>query len=448
MFSVKGIPLADRGYYVNLDSSTERKALVEEQIKKFDIIDLDRFPALTDPLHQSSATKSQRAVFEEAEKNNFETIFVAEDDFFIPDTVPHYPNLKQKTFEEHLKDVAEDLKTLNWDVYMFGCTPRSFLIPFTKNSALIDRSTGAWAYLIKKHAWRFILENFSYGRDYQAIDNILPLLNFNNFRVFTSLPLLIHHSKGLVSTLQPGLGPVDYTHLIEGYYGKFLLDGVLPDEDYVGKHSVEREVTIVFLDSMYERFVDIMRKTLFNLPNSVSKCRILMYYIDSYDHKTQELISYFRDRPDFYNVHIELFKDMDCLISRIAQIAQTPYVLLINPKHIFTNKEIDFNNIIKNVKDNNIDALVFNNDDQSIEFFDKFDNLNNLTSIPNTISLIKTEFLKINPTANLFDNTLVEGKIIKNLDYKVGYQNTTQNKCVADTKTDEYILNNPFKDYY
>ena len=449
MFSIKGINLADKGFYVNLDSSTDRRELVEAQIKKFEITDLERFSALTDPLHQSSATKSQRAVFERALQNNLETIFVAEDDFFIPDQTPFYANFFQKTFEEHLKDVSQDIKTIDWDVYLFGCVPRTHLVPFTRNSALVDRSTGAWAYLIKKNAYKFILDNFSYTRDYQAIDNILPLLNFNNFKVFTAVPLLIHHSKGLVSTLQPNLGPVDYSNLIEGYYGKFLIDPLTCNDDYVAKYSVERDITIVFLDLMYDGFVDIMRKCLFNLPKSISKCRILLYYTDSRDHKTQELISYFRDRPDFYNVHIELFNNRDEALRRVCNVVRTPYALIINPEYIFTDANINFNDILYTVKQENIDNLIFNYDINSIDFNLDFNNLQSVTEIPDYINLVNLEFLRksIDITPSFFNCINNLGKIINNLNFRIGHQTNNANKTVAEEKTQQYILNNPFIDY-
>jgi len=449
MFSIKGVKLADKGYYVNLDKSTDRKQLVEDQIKKFDILGLERFPALTDPLHQSSATKSQRAVFEEALKHDIETIFVAEDDFFIPDQTPFYANFIQKPFEEHLKDISEDLKNLNWDVYLFGCAPRTYLIPYTRNSALVDRSTGAWAYLIKKKAYKFILERFSYCRDYQAIDNILPLLNFNNFRVYTAVPLLIHHYKGIVSTLQPGLGPVDYSNLIEGFYGKFLIDQLTIEDDYVSRYSVEREITVVVTDSMYDGFVDIMRKSLFNLPKSISKCRVLMYYTDSRDHKTQELISYFRDRQDFFNVHIELFNNNEEALKRITETVQTPYALIVNPNYLFTNREINFKEILDLVKKDNIDNLCFYYDNESIEFNLNFNNLHPTNIIPNHINLVKVDYLReiIKTMPSYFDNNIENGKIVKNIDFKIGHQSNSHNKTVAEEKTNQYIINNPFIDY-
>jgi len=447
MFSIRGIELAQKGFYVNLDKSTERHSLVEEQIKKHSITDLHRFSALTDNLHQSSATKSQRAVFEQALSENLDTIFVAEDDFYIPDSLPHYSNLPNKDFTTHLTDVVNDLKTLDWDVFLFGCCPRAWLVPFTKNIALIDRSTGAWAYLIKKKAYEFILNTFNYYRDYQAIDNILPLLNFMGLKTFTSIPLLIHHAKGLVSTLQPGLGPVDYTTLIEGYYGRFMLDSIKPGEDYVEKYYVERELSLMIFDRMYVNFVDVLRNCLYNLPDSIKKCRMFVYYVDSRDEKTQQLISYFRDRPDFYNTGIELFDDDTKAFTRVINNISTPYFAVINPKHIFTRQDIDFKEIIKKMKSESIDALVFNtqSDDINIEF-----NINDMVptnEIPNTFTIFNTKYLKsLVDQHGLFFNKPLQGKIMLNNSFRLGSLNFSDTKSVAEGKTHEYILNRPVVD--
>lgn len=447
MFSICGIELAEKGFFVNLDKSTDRLALIEEQIHKHSITDLHRFSALTDNLHQSSATKSQRAVFEHALAENLDTIFVAEDDFKIPDELPYYSNLPKKDFKTHLQDVVNDLKTLDWDVFMFGCCPRAWLVPFTKNVALIDRSTGAWAYLIKKKAYEFILKNFNYYRDYQAIDNILPLLNFMGLKTFTSLPLLIHHAKGLVSTLQPGLGPVDYTTLIEGYYGRFMLDSIKPDEDYVEKYYVERELSLMILDNMYENFVNILRNCLFNLPDSIKKCRMFVYYVDSRDEKTQQLISYFRDRPDFYNTGIELFDETTKALYRVVNNISTSYFIVINPKFIFTTQDINFKEIINKMKTESIDALVFNTVSDDIKFEFNINDTVPINEIPNTFVVFNTNYLKelISQHGNFF-NKPVAGKILLNNSFKLGTLNFSEPKSVAESKTHEYIINRPVID--
>ena len=447
MFSICGVELAQKGYYVNLDSSTDRKTMIEQQIEKHNITDLHRFPALTDPLHQSSATKSQKAVFEEALKNNYETIFVAEDDFFIPDSVPFYSNLDQKDFKTHLQDVAADLKTVDWDVFMFGCTPRSYLIPETKNLAIIDKSTGAWAYLIKKRAYEFILEKFNYYRDYQAIDNILPLLNYYGFKTITAIPLLIHHAKGIVSTLQPGLGPVDYTNLIEGYYGKFLLDAVRKDDDYVKSHWLERNLSILFVDNMHDTFLENLRHCLNNLPTSLRKCRTYVYYVDSGGSNTQKLISYFRDRPDLYFVQIELFSNMDNAFRKICDFVTTDYLLTINPKFIFTDKNLNFTDILNKVIADNIDSLSFNVSDNIDNDID-MQSITPINKISNTVTLYNTKYYKtlLSNGDGLFFDKDVSGNNMLHTKINLGQLNFISPSSLLEEKTNTFIQNRPLND--
>ena len=159
MFSIQDTIFADNGYFVNLDSSVDRLNHINNQIKNFDIQGLHRFPALTDEMIQCSATKSQTSVFREALSEGYKTIFIAEDDFDILDKITDYDGII-RSVGDHLGILKQELDALNWDVFLFGCTPRSYLIPYTKNISKVYKSTGAWAYLIKDKAMRYILDNF------------------------------------------------------------------------------------------------------------------------------------------------------------------------------------------------------------------------------------------------------------------------------------------------
>ena len=52
--------IADKGFFINLEKSTDRLDNVNTQILKFKIDNLNRFEALTDEMVQCSATKSHR----------------------------------------------------------------------------------------------------------------------------------------------------------------------------------------------------------------------------------------------------------------------------------------------------------------------------------------------------------------------------------------------------
>jgi GR25 family glycosyltransferase involved in LPS biosynthesis len=213
---ILGEKIADKGFFINLGKSSDRLSNVNSQIDKYKIENLHRFEALNDELIQSSATKSHRGVFELAKSENLDVIFVAEDDFQINDDCDYF-HIYKKKFITVLNDVVRDLDNIEWDVILLGCNPKTSTFPVTSNLATVCKSTGAWAYLIKKRAYEYVLENFNYRRDYLAIDDILPMLNFRGFKTLTTIPMMVSHATGYVSTLQPR-GPVNYTQWIQGNY--------------------------------------------------------------------------------------------------------------------------------------------------------------------------------------------------------------------------------------
>ena len=134
----------------------------------------------------------------------------------------YYPKEK-KEFTEVLKKVVLDLKSVEWDVVLLGCNPKEDLKYVTDNLYSVTKSTGSWAYLIKKRAYEHLIDNINYKKDYIAIDDHLCLLSSKGFKVLTTIPLMINHAVGFVSTLQPN-GPVNYDVWIQGNYHNFIYD--------------------------------------------------------------------------------------------------------------------------------------------------------------------------------------------------------------------------------
>ena len=221
MFSILGVQLADKGFFINLDKSGDRLSHINNLIVKYNIENLNRFEALTDELHIYSCTKSHLSLFKKALSENLEVIFVGEDDFNIEENC-YYPK-KNIGFTEVLTKVSNDLNEVEWDVLLLGCNPKEKLIRVTDSLYKVTKSTGAWAYLIKKNVYEYILNNLNYKRDYIAIDDYLPLLNSKGFTTLTTIPLLINHGVGFESTLQPR-GPINYDVWIQGNYHNFIYD--------------------------------------------------------------------------------------------------------------------------------------------------------------------------------------------------------------------------------
>jgi len=371
MFSISNVAFADKGFYINLDSSLDRRNHVEKQIEKFNIKNIERFSALTDELRQCTATKSQKAVFEKAISENLNTVFIAEDDFDILENIKQYNN-NTVSLEDHLKELKVELDTLDWDIFLFGCTPKTFLIPYTKNISKVHKSTGAWGYLIKKEAMQYILDNFNYKRDYLAIDDILPILNFRGFKTFCASPITIHHAKGFESTLNPR-GPVNYDNMIDGSYHKYL-EGFIKD-DYLDQYYLERNLTIVVAGHFAENFLYYLRYLLFSLPEEITKCKFLVYY----DHNPNienpilPLLHYFynRNRTITYDIKFVKYGLIDTVKTMLQDIT-TPYFMFLEHDWVFLRKDnINFRSILKAFdKYDFIHSVYLNKDDNNLRGFE------------------------------------------------------------------------------
>jgi GR25 family glycosyltransferase involved in LPS biosynthesis len=367
-FKINELRFADRGFFINLNTSTDRLRLVKEQILKYKIEGLDRFEALTDEWRQFSCTKSHLKVFENSLNDGYEIIFIAEDDFLIEDYCYYPKGGNQKVFDV-LSKVHDDLSNVEWDVLLFGCNPKSPLIPITNNLAIVNKSTGAWAYLIKKRAFKYLLENSNYRRDLIAVDDWLPILNDRGFTTITTIPLTINHGVGLISTLQPS-GPVNYDGWIKGSYHKFLYD--IYDKDNLVKKKLETELTIVIAGHFVDNFIFYLNYLFHSLPDELKKCKILINYDESGDGDIGmnkfSLESFFKDVRHGMNTTISysnggLISSIDNTLYKI----KTPYFLFLEHDWVFLNKDgVNFDKLIECFNNNNFVHSVWLSKDDNI----------------------------------------------------------------------------------
>lgn len=375
---ILNVKLADKGYYINLDSSVDRKSYIEEQIKTYKIKNLSRFPALTDELIQYSCTKSHLKIFELALEQDFEIIFVAEDDMRIIKD-PVVPVIStQYTLRKHLYNIKKQLSTIEWDVLLLGCNPQSFLIPISNNLARVDKSTGAWAYLIKKRAYKFILENLNYRRDYIAIDDFLPLLNSKGFTTLTTIPILIHHAVGFESTLQPR-GPVNYDAWIEGNYEKFLY-AKYPTGDFMN-NTVEKQLTVVVAGHFVDKYPFYLDHLMRSLSPSLHGCKFLIHYdYDSDQYDPRALVGYFKDMYGHLNVELSFgYGGLISTFNTILEKIRTPYFLFLEHDWVFLQNNIDFLKTVE-VFDNHsfVNAVWFSKDDNVMRGFEISRDIDNM----------------------------------------------------------------------
>ena len=384
MFSIDGVVLANKGFYVNLDSSVNRREHIENLILKHNIVGLERFSALKDELVQSSCTKSHLGIFKQALDEDLEIIFVGEDDFDIKEYCYAPYSDTPVSFNESILKISDDLKNVEWDVLLFGCNPKSHLIPITENLAKNYFSTGAWAYLIKKRAYKYILENSNYYRDYIAIDDYLPLLSKKGFVTLTTIPLTINHAIGFESTLQPR-GPVNYDAWIQGSYGKFLYG------NYMGKSfsspSIEKQITIVITGHYVENYFFYLRYLLHSLPDELFKCRFIVHYDEGHGHDSStekvRLNAFFRDYEK--NINLTLSYGYGGLISSLESVMEqvtTPYFIFLEHDWVFLKKDnIDFLNLMNAFNNHDfINAVWFAKDDNTMRGFEIARDVDDITT--------------------------------------------------------------------
>lgn len=370
-FNILDYKLADLGFFINLDSSIERKGFIEKQNKQFNIQNLQRFSALQNELRQSSCTESHKQVFRICLEAGAKTAFVGEDDFVFKEK---FNFLDQ---EIYLKDIINNLSSFdNYDVLMFGCNPKKKLIPEYSFTAKNLSSTGAWAYIIKEDAMRYILNNYSYRKDYCAIDDILPSLNGKGFKTMVTLPQICDHRDGIESTLQPHVGVTHYSTWINGNWHKHFFDHVSTisnlEESIKDKYLVPRKLTILITGHGVENWLFYLRYLIKSMPDTLFDCQFIVCYDScSYDDKFN-LSRYFRDTKSHIQPTIEYVTGgLISSLKKALSCINTEYFLWLEHDWVFLKQDIDFYNIVKAMDNNKfINSIWLNKDDNNPRGFD------------------------------------------------------------------------------
>lgn len=370
MVKILGVEIAEKGFYINLDSSIDRRENVEKQMENYKIEGLERFSALTDPATFLSCTKSHLEIFRESEA---ETLLILEDDFQIYDvcSIKNY----RYDFKETLQSVMKELENIDWDVVLLGCNPKTYLIPVTNLLSKNFKSTGSWGYIIKKGAYKHIVENSNYFKDYLAIDDWLCHLSNLDFEVLTTTPKLISHGVGFESTLMPS-GKVNYDAWIEGNYEQYLYKDIR-SENFVNDFRFERETTIIVTGHFVNNFMFYLRYLLHSIPTEIKRCKFLIIYDTNQNTteyaKIRELEDYFknRNRPINYEILYSKGGLIDSVRIMLDKI-KTKYFIFLEHDWIFLKTvTFDFKGLLDTFnKYPFVHAVWFNKDDNQLKGFE------------------------------------------------------------------------------
>ena len=277
------------------------------------------------------------AVFENARAEQMESIFVCEDDMHILDNV--IVDDVSVPIREYMESIV--MGNVEWDIILLGCNPQKHMIPVTKHFAIDNKSTGAWAYIIKKPAYEYILDNLHYLRDRLAIDDYLPKMNQLGFTALTVTPMAINHATGFESTLQPN-GLVDYNQWIDGNYQKH----------YYAKTEQEKQIasdiTVIILGRFDENYTAYVIHLVNSLPKELRGCRILLNYVyvkkTIHDTKLVHLSRLLHDMyPDIFFILCSTHGES--AIEKTLTKTKTPYYIVLNHNSVIVD-EIDFDKMI------------------------------------------------------------------------------------------------------
>lgn len=355
-FSILGIELADKGYYINLDKSKHRRDFIEGQVKQYKIKNLNRFKALTHkPYHGYGATKSHLKIFEEFLDSDLQTIFVGEDDFDIRENTFHPVLRFQNKFKDSLTTLSKDMDNFEWDIIMLGCNPKTRAFSVSESLSIIEKSTGAWAYIINRKAAKCILDNLHYTRDYLAIDDWLPRINGQGLTCLMSNEVLIHHAANqFKSDIQTNLPITNYDNMIQGGY-ELALHQTFIDGHFLSNH-IARQLTFVFnFDDSLKNLFDIFQPMFeSNFPKELFVCRFLLNNTgsDSFNpYKHDQMVHWLKDYAEYsysLNYKITNFKSLQS-----NPIIKTPNFFNFYPDYDFTNYNKDELNKVKTNFDSN-----------------------------------------------------------------------------------------------
>lgn len=216
----------DKVFYINLDSRTDRRKLMEDQFKRFGI-KAERFPAVNltkednDDLVErgctfyddvrpeyapriKSCTLSHLTVLFRAKIMNYKNILVFEDDVIIDDGI----------FEELSKCVS-DLEKIDWDIFYLGCNPLEYYKE-TESLGRVRGSSTAHCLSLNSSFYDKILDNVSFFKNYPCIDGYYGNLGYENRnKIYMSLKNLVYQRSDF-SNIEGH--EVDYKLLIDNNY--------------------------------------------------------------------------------------------------------------------------------------------------------------------------------------------------------------------------------------
>ena len=138
--------------YINLERRTDRKISVIHELKKINVEDPLYFKAIELENGALGCSMSHLKCIETAKKNNFDYVFVCEDDIEFLD-----PQLFLTQLDTFLKS------TINWDVVLVAGNNMIPYLPVNDNCIKIMNCQTTTGYIVKNNYYDKLITNFKTG---------------------------------------------------------------------------------------------------------------------------------------------------------------------------------------------------------------------------------------------------------------------------------------------
>ena len=153
--------------YINLDSRPDRNEHVKEQLDKVGFKTYERFRAIQMENGALGCSMSHLKCLEFAKKNNFESIFICEDDIEFLD-----PSLFLKQIQGFLDSGIE------WDVILVAGNNMLPYTPVNNNCIKVFNCQTTTGYIVKKAYYDKLMQNYKDG-----IEKLMREPDNNDFKI-------------------------------------------------------------------------------------------------------------------------------------------------------------------------------------------------------------------------------------------------------------------------
>jgi hypothetical protein len=140
MVQINNKKLADIGFYINLDSRTDRKEQLLKNLQEFNITGVERYSAKQDdPTAGINLINTTLEIYKRFLDSNAETLLILEDDckFLEP-------------LNKESDKILSDIYSTDWDIFWLGCFNRRKPIFYKNNCYQVSSVSYAQSYIITR----------------------------------------------------------------------------------------------------------------------------------------------------------------------------------------------------------------------------------------------------------------------------------------------------------